>query len=133
MPEENKIIPERRACGAVWGACQQWHKVIFWLFAFTECGLAPKPTVSGAGNSQRSAGGVFIVHPIIPDQLNLPFREVLREQPEMDSSIVGRERDSLSMVSAVGNMVNPDWDHNTEDGVSSHILLSESPQCFTKR
>ncbi len=54
----------------------------------------------------------MIVHKDKSGQPNLTFPELLREQSDIDRSIVVRVEDGLPVITPLGNVVHPAWDYD---------------------
>jgi hypothetical protein len=60
-----------------------------------------------------------IIHEIVSDQSELIRSIVPGKQSEIDSPVVGREKDRLPMVTPLGDVAHPTWDHDT--GTACHL------------
>jgi hypothetical protein len=69
----------------------------------------------------------MIIHKVISDQPNLIRWKVLSEQTEIDGPVMGGEEDSLPMVSPLGDVMHPAWNHYA--GTARHLLLSFATRC----
>ncbi len=54
----------------------------------------------------------MISHETVPDQPNPILGKMLREQSEVYSPVVGREKDRLSVIPPLGDVVHPARDHD---------------------